>query len=152
VRGTPENEPLYWEDLAVGDQFLTRSRIIAKQDLLDFAALSGDLNPIHVDEAEAHRIGLAGIVPQTNLVIAIASGLIYELGIFTGTGVALNRLTWQVQSSLQLGDSISCRVTISNKVAIDDEHGLIRRQVEVLKEDDEVVHVGTHEIVMRRRR
>ena len=151
MRATPESEPLYWEDLAVGDQFLTRSRILAKQDLLDFAALSGDLNPIHVDEAAAHRIGLAGIVPQTNLVIAIASGLIYELGIFTGTGVALNRLTWQVQSSLQLGDSVSCRVTIRSKVAIDDDHGLIRRLVEVLKED-EVVHVGTHEIVMRRRR
>ena len=43
-------EPLYFEDFELGSEYVTRSRTITEADVVAFAGLSGDFNPLHVDE------------------------------------------------------------------------------------------------------
>lgn len=50
---------LYYEDLQVGDSFTSPARTVTETDLVSFAMLSGDWNPIHTDD-EFARAGLYG--------------------------------------------------------------------------------------------
>jgi acyl dehydratase len=46
---------LYFEDFKVGEKSITHSRTITEADIVNFAALSGDWNPLHVDKEFAHN-------------------------------------------------------------------------------------------------
>ena len=50
---------LYFEDLSVG-MTETLSKTIASSDVVGFAQLTGDRNPIHLDAGFAKRVGLPG--------------------------------------------------------------------------------------------
>jgi non-ribosomal peptide synthetase component E (peptide arylation enzyme) len=45
--------PLHYEDLDVGQRWLTAARTVTEADIVAFAGLSGDFNPIHVDAEHA---------------------------------------------------------------------------------------------------
>lgn len=141
----------YWDDFTELEIFATPDRIISESDVREFAQLSGDLNPLHTDLEFCKSIGLPSLVPQTNLVIALASGLIFQLGLFDGTGVALRSLSWSVVEPIEVGDSIHCRFRITELRELDSRHGVIVRDVEVLNQREQVVHTGSHEVVVLRR-
>lgn len=82
----------YFEDLAVGDRYVSRSHRITAEEVARFAALTGDFNPLHLDEDYAREtpfgrpiahglLGLsfvAGLASVTPLVDAIALLGVYD--------------------------------------------------------------------------
>jgi acyl dehydratase len=46
---------LYYEDLSVGQTFTSPARTVTETDLVHFAMLSGDWNPIHTDKEFAQQ-------------------------------------------------------------------------------------------------
>ncbi len=66
---------LTFEDLHPGDEWESPARTITESDVVAFAGLSGDYNPIHVDH-HASRVGAFGQpVAHGLLGLSIASGL-----------------------------------------------------------------------------
>jgi acyl dehydratase len=47
--GASAGEPLYFEDLDLDTEWRTGARTITEADVVAFAGVSGDFNPIHVD-------------------------------------------------------------------------------------------------------
>ena len=41
---------LYWEDWEIGKEYVSASRTITEADIVHFAGISGDYNPLHIDE------------------------------------------------------------------------------------------------------
>ena len=74
-----------FDEFNVGDEFFTASRTITESDVVTFAGLSGDFNPIHMDREFADNTPLKGRVAHGMLVESIATGLGNQLGIFEGT-------------------------------------------------------------------
>ena len=69
------NAPLFWDDLSVDDEWESPARTVTEADVVAFAGLSGDFNPIHVDH-ESARLGAFGRpVAHGLLGLAIVSGL-----------------------------------------------------------------------------
>ena len=52
----PEMMARYFDDLEVGDSFTTKGRTITEADLVNFAALTWDTYPLHVDAEWASRV------------------------------------------------------------------------------------------------
>jgi acyl dehydratase len=50
------------EDLAVGQEVGSRTIVVARQDLVRYAGVSGDLNPIHWSDEFATGVGLPGVI------------------------------------------------------------------------------------------
>mgnify|MGYP002260879982 CR=1 FL=1 len=50
---------LYWEEWEIGAEFVSPARTITEADIVMFAGLSGDFNPLHAEPAVAKAAGFA---------------------------------------------------------------------------------------------
>jgi acyl dehydratase len=66
---------LAFDDLAVGDEWESPCRTITEADVVNFAGLSGDFNPIHVDHERARKSPFRKPIAHGLLGLAVASGL-----------------------------------------------------------------------------
>ena len=66
---------LGFDDLAVGDEWESPRRTVTESDVVAFAGVSGDFNPIHVDHELARQRPFGRPVAHGLLGLAIASGL-----------------------------------------------------------------------------
>src|SRR5438876_12253598 len=69
-------EPMYLEDLPAGLEVMTARRTVPESDIVTFAGVSGDFNPLHTDESYVREhTPFRGRIAHGLLVLAIASGV-----------------------------------------------------------------------------
>lgn len=66
---------LTFDELAPGDEWASPARTVTESDVVAFAGLSGDFNPIHVDHESARAGAFGRPVAHGLLGLAIAGGL-----------------------------------------------------------------------------
>ena len=71
------NDPpaLLFDDLNVGDEWESPARTVTEADVVNFAGLSGDFNPLHTDHESSGRGPFRKPVAHGLLGLAVASGL-----------------------------------------------------------------------------
>jgi acyl dehydratase len=145
--------PVFFEDLTIGETWRTGARTITEADIMAFAEISGDFNPIHVDVEHAATTVFGERIAHGALVLAIATGLRQQDGRFHGTLKAwLGMRDWRFKAPVRIGDTIH----VVNRVAEldpakDPADGLLVQNVEVRNQHDEVVAHGQFVTLMRRR-
>jgi acyl dehydratase len=141
---------LYFEQFEVGQQFETASRRVTREMILEFAELTGDRNPLHTD-VDFMRASAAGDVLAHGLLIqSLSVGLIADLGIMTGTTIALLEASCRFVKPVIPGDEVRAVVSIESKRETrKPDRGVLIRKVEVLNQLDEVVVESTLISLMR---
>src|SRR5688572_32655945 len=66
---------LFFDDVAVGQSWISLGRTVTESDIVSYAGLSGDFNPIHVDHEFAKTTPYRRPIAHGLLIWAIASGL-----------------------------------------------------------------------------
>lgn len=135
---------LYFEDLAVGDAFVSQGRTITEADVVGFSGLSGDFNPIHLD-AEASAKGVYGQrIAHGILGVAIATGLMDSLGIFRFSMAAMLDIDkWVFRGPLYVGDTIHLEVLISShRLTKRADRGVVSRDMKLVNQRGEVAQEG----------
>lgn len=66
---------LYFDDVEVGQEWTSLGRTITQADIVNFAGLSGDFNPIHIDHHFAKTTPFRGPIAHGLLVFSVGSGL-----------------------------------------------------------------------------
>src|SRR5438874_10340119 len=66
---------LYFDDLSVGQEWESQGRTVTEADIVNFAGLSGDFNPLHVDHEFARGTPFRRPIAHGLLVMAVGSGL-----------------------------------------------------------------------------
>jgi acyl dehydratase len=145
--------PLHYEDLDVGQRWLTAARTVTEADIVAFAGLSGDFNPIHVDAEHAATTRFGERIAHGALVLAIATGLRQQQNVFRGTLKAwLGMREWRFQAPVRIGDTIHVVTEIKERRETKDPaSGLVVQAVEVHNQRDEVVASGEFVTLMARR-
>src|SRR3954463_11368771 len=93
-----------FDELAVGDSFVTRGRTVTEADVVSFACLTGDMHPQHTDAAWAATSLFGERIAHGMLVVACAFGLI---PFDPERGVALRAVRDAVfKRPVSLGDTI----------------------------------------------
>jgi len=106
----------FFDDLAVGDAFVTQGRTVAEVDGTFWAMFTGDMNPMHVDGPFAREHGLyGGRFPPGLMAVAIASGLNERLGLFVGTGLAMLGQTVRYRTPVLPGDTIRVELVVRDR-------------------------------------
>ena len=80
---------LYFDEFEIGDQCISQGRTVTESDVVAFAGLSGDFNPLHTDLEFCKRSQFGERIAHGMLVASIATGLANWTGIFEGTTLAL---------------------------------------------------------------
>src|SRR3972149_8693768 len=83
-----------WDELVVGQEFWTGGRTVTEGDVLAFAGLTGDYNPLHVDEEFARTSPFKTRVPHGPLIHDMYLGLMDRLGRGAGGGLGLLGVGW----------------------------------------------------------
>ena len=133
----------YFEEFQVGFSVASAGRTITETDVVSFAGLSGDYNQIHTD-AEFARQGMFGQrVAHGLLGLAVASGLVAQLGFIEGTVLAFRELTWKFSSPIFIGDTIHVEATVAElKPMRRLGGGAVTLDVRVVNQEDKVVQRG----------
>ena len=66
---------LFFDDVAVGQEWTSLARTVTQADVVNFAGLSGDFNPIHIDHEFARTTAFGQPIAHGLLVWSIGSGL-----------------------------------------------------------------------------
>lgn len=131
---------LWFEDFEPGRVIRTPGRTVSEADVMAFAGLSGDWNPVHVDEVAAKRSTFRGRVAHGMLVQSIASGLAVQTGVFHGTLNALTGMQIRWTAPVRPGDTIRCELTVAERDADPGpKRGSVSLDVTVRNQDDVVV-------------
>ncbi|RLF76691.1 dehydratase [Thermococci archaeon] len=129
----------YYDDFKIGDEIVTASRTVTETDIINFAGLTGDWNPLHTDVEFAKNSIFKKRVAHGTLTFAIMTGLLVRTGIIEETiyafyGVDNLRLTKPVF----IGDTLK----VIAKVAEKEDRGkvgLIMLDSKVVNQRKEVV-------------
>jgi acyl dehydratase len=126
-----------FEELTVGERFATRARPVRESDILEFAVLTGDSHPQHVDPAWAEGSRFGEQIAHGLLVLSFAVGL---LPLDPDRVVALRRVSDAVfKQPVKIGDTVHVEGKISSLAKLDDEHGLVETTLRILNQDGRLV-------------
>lgn len=145
--------PLHFEDVEVGFRFETPSRTVTEADLVAFAGISGDFNPLHTDERFAAGSIYGERIAHGALVLSLTTGLRQRVGLFDGTLLGLLEIrSWRFSAPVRIGDTIrvACEITELRETSKPDR-GLMVQRIDVLNQDDTVVANGEFVMLLRRR-
>lgn len=142
----------FYEDLEVGDEFTTPARTITEADILMYAGLTGDYNPVHTDAEWCRENNIyKQRIGHGLMGLAYADGLIFRLGLFDGTGLASLNWTWDFKGPIFIGDTIFVRTKITMKRETKNAaRGIVNEHVTLMNQRGEVVGEGDHLNMIRR--
>jgi acyl dehydratase len=144
----------YLDDLRSGQVFETPARTITEADVVAFAGLSGDFNPIHTDIEFAKDTAYGQRVVYGLLTLSIATGLLDRSRVFSGSAVAMLGISdWTFRKPVFISDTIRVRLTIESvrRTRSDPRRGVVRRLFEVVNQRDEIVQEGHIDVLVRSR-
>jgi len=133
----------YFEEFAQGDIVVSAGRTITEADIVNFAGLAGDYTQIHTNAEFAHHSFFGQRVAHGLLLMAIASGLLAQLGFIEGTVVAFRELTCKFRLPVFIGDTIHVQATVTNLRAVKRlGGGAVTLDVQIINQNKEVVQSG----------
>jgi acyl dehydratase len=135
--------PHWFEDLVEGQEFETAGRRISGEDVQAFAVLSGDHNALHVGDRGDEQSEFGGRIAHGVLGVAVATGLLSQLGLTRGSLVALLGVRWDFRIPVRPGDDLRARVRVlETRLARRGDRGVVRLEIRLFNQRGEVVQEG----------
>jgi 3-hydroxybutyryl-CoA dehydratase len=142
---------LGFDDLAVGDEWESPRRTVTESDVVAFAGVSGDFNPIHVDHELARQRPFGRPVAHGLLGLAIASGLASHAP-RVDTLAFLAILDWKFLHPIAFGDTIH---VVSRVDALEPRsrgrRGVVTWHRRIVNQEGKGVQEGTTQTLVRSR-
>lgn len=143
----------YFDDLRVGDLWLSQGRTITETDLVTFATWSGDMHPLHTNQEYARGTLYGGRIFHGPGALAIAFGLEMRMGWKERSAIAfLGIHDWKLAAPVRIGDTISVReqVTELRPSATKSDRGIVQTRVEILNQHREICQEGLWTVLLYR--
>lgn len=143
---------LHWEELAPGREWESAARTVTEHDIGTYAGLSGDYNPLHVDEEYAKGTPFGGRIAHGPLAYAIASGLLFQLHLYDQTLIALVGLNnVRYLAPVRAGDTIRVKACVlDRRETSKSDRGIVVRQLRILNQRDECVQELEQVLLVKR--
>ncbi len=144
---------LYFEDFHRGQVFDSTGRTITETDLTMFSMLSGDWNPIHADAEFARDTRFGQRVVHGALGIALATGMLHQLGVFDKSAVAMMSLqNWTFTAPIFVGQTLRLRMEIlKTEPGTSQRVGRVNRRLQLIDQTGAVIQDGTTDVLVLKR-
>ncbi|GBD35055.1 Bifunctional protein PaaZ [bacterium HR36] len=133
---------LYFDDVEVGQEWESPGRTVTEADIVHFAGLSGDFNPIHMDHHFAQTTPFRRPIAHGLLTLSLTSGLSVNCPPMRTLALVAIK-DWQFREPVFIGDTLRVR----SKVLVKElrgrgKRGLITWQRQVLNQNNKIVQEG----------
>ncbi len=133
---------LYFDDVEVGQEWKSLGRTITETDVVNFAGISGDFNPIHMDHAFAQKTPFRRAIAHGLLIFSVGSGL----GLYAPpmrTLALLNVREWHFRDPVFPGDTIHVVSKVLDKqVRARGRRGEITWKRQIINQDGKLIQDG----------
>ena len=141
------DSPLCYEDISVGQVWVSPRRTITEADVINFASITGDFNPLHVDYDYASKSPYRQPVAHGLLGLSWVAGLgSFFPHVKTLAFTAVRN--WEFQRPLYFGDTVYVRTECLDKALSGRRNAKVSWQRELLNQNDEVVQKGVFETLV----
>jgi 3-hydroxybutyryl-CoA dehydratase len=148
-RVTPDLFARYADDIEVGDSFTTKGRTITEADLVNFAALTWDTYPLHVDAEWASKTMFGERIAHGMLVLSYAAGLV---PMQPGPIVAFYGMEKvRFFAPTKIGDTIHVHAELKEKQDRDEQLCLATFHNSIVNQREETVAKSINKVVLNRR-
>lgn len=133
---------LYFDDVSIGQEWESLGRTVTETDIVNFAGLSGDFNPIHIDHAFAATTPFRRPIAQGLLVLALGSGLSLHCPPMRTLAVLAIR-EWNFCGPVFIGDTLHIlSKALEKEVRARGRRGVITWQRRIINQERKVVQEG----------
>lgn len=135
---------LYFEEIEAGMRFVTRGRTITESDIVQFAALTGDYNPMHTNAEYMAQHPMGQRIAHGMLTLSYAVGQIYQLGFMERTVLAFRGLEMKFSLPVFIGDTVHIEAVVREMKPMKRLGGGIATcEVKIINQDGKSVQSGT---------
>jgi 3-hydroxybutyryl-CoA dehydratase len=134
---------LYFDDVQVGQEWESLGRTVTETDVVNFAGLSGDFNPIHMDHEFCKKTVFRKPIAHGLLVFSMGSGvgmMFPPMRTLAFVGIK----DWQFLDPVYIGDTIRVHTMVEAKEErARGRRGIITWHRRILNQHNKVVEEGT---------
>ena len=132
---------LTFDQFEVGKKYVSARRTVRESDIAQFAALSGDYNPLHTDELYIKESpSYRQCIAHGALTFAISTGFSFQDGLGAGTTLAflgVDELRWK--HVVYAGDTLHMETTVAEKIeSKTPTRGIVKFKREIINQDGEL--------------
>ena len=140
----------YLSEFSVGEKFTTLSRTVTETDVVLFAGITGDNNPIHTDKNYAESLPFKSRIAHGMLGAGIAIGLWGRMGLVDGSAIAALSTEWSFVGAIKIGDTIHCEVEAlgTKRSSSKPDRGILNIGYKIINQDNQICQTGSMATMM----
>lgn len=140
-------QSLFFEDLHVGDSWQSRARTITETDVVNFAALTGDYDPLHVDREYAKQTPFGRPIAHGLLGLSFVAGLGSCFPMINTVAFVAVR-NWEFLRPAFIGDTVHARIKVVELIEKGRRRGTVLWQRQLVNQAGAVVQEGIFETLV----
>jgi len=142
---------LTYDQFELGTSYLSQGRTVTEADVVQFAGLSGDFNPLHTDAEFGKQTPFGERIAHGALIVSMATGMANWTGIFEGTTIALMEQVIRYRGVVRFGDTVHLELEVQEKKPTSKlDRGIVYFAARMINQRDEVVVDGVWTLMMKR--
>ncbi len=142
---------LTFDQLELGAHYPSQGRTVTEADVVNFAGLSGDFNPLHTDTEFGKQTPFGERIAHGMLIASMATGMANWTGIFEGTTIALMEQVIRYKNVVFLGDTVHLDLEVQEKKTTSKpDRGIVYFAARMINQRDEIVIDGVWTLMMIR--
>jgi 3-hydroxybutyryl-CoA dehydratase len=142
---------LFFDDVEIGQEWESLGRTVTEADIVNFAGLSGDFNPIHIDHHFARTTPFRNPIAHGLLVQSIGSGLGLNSPPMRTLAI-LEIKEWRFPGPVYAGDTIKVRTQVVDKEPrARGRRGVITWRRKICNQDGKIVQEGVTQTLVEGR-
>ncbi len=140
-----------FDNINEGESFTTEGRKITETDVADFARLSGDYHPEHMDAEYAAQSPYGERIAHGLLVFSMATGQLNSTGLFERSTIGVLEVGVRFVKAVRFNDEVRTMVRVTGKRATKDPgRGIVKMAVTVINQGKMAVLEGDITIMVKR--
>ena len=129
-----------FDEFVIDEEIVSGGRTVTEADVVNFACLSGDFQPEHMNEEFARKSPIGARIAHGLLVLSMATGLLNQTGAFEGTSIAILEVTVRFRKAVMFGDTIRAIQRITGKKETSKpDRGVLTTRIRVLNQDSQTI-------------
>jgi acyl dehydratase len=139
----------YFDEIEIGQKWVTQARTITETDVVSFASLSGDWHSIHTDQEYAAATSFGQRIAHGFLVLSIATGMVPARRETVLALYGLDRVRFI--APVFIGDTVHLEMEATEKRERDDGTGVVAFDFRMVNQRDKPVIVCVYKLWMTNR-